>query len=198
MMSMVFEFRPLSNLPELILIEPSTLRDERGWFREEYKRSDFEKRGIGSDFPQDNQSYSMARGTLRGLHFQKMPMTQGKLVTCLSGEVFDVAADIRIGSPTYSHWASVSLTSENHRILWIPPGFAHGFQTMAENTTVMYKVTREYSAAHERSIRWNDPEIGIRWPIDNPILSKKDADAPLLKEVDNNLEWRKETGQDSN
>jgi len=193
-MPLAFEFRPLTKLPEAILIEPSTLQDERGWFREEYKRSDFEKRGIGRDFPQDNQSYSVARGTLRGLHFQKMPMTQGKLVTCLTGEVFDVAADIRIGSPTYAHWDSVSLSSENHWILWIPPGFAHGFQTVTEDTTVMYKVTREYSAAHERSIRWNDPEVRIRWPIDNPILSKKDADAPLLNEVDNNLKWRKEIG----
>jgi|SRR5208337_228288 len=194
MMPMPFVFHPLSKLNELILIEPSTLQDERGWFLEEYKRSDFEKQGIGHDFLQDNQSHSTALGTLRGLHFQKMPMTQGKLVTCLSGEVFDVAADIRIGSPTYAQWDSVSLSSENHRILWIPPGFAHGLQTMTENTTVMYKVTHEYSAAHERIIRWNDPKIRITWPIDRPILSRKDADAPLLNEVDNNLEWRKGTG----
>jgi dTDP-4-dehydrorhamnose 3,5-epimerase len=194
---MTFEFRHLSKLHELILIEPSTLPDERGWFREEYKKSDFEKQGIGPNFPQDNQSYSITRGTLRGLHFQKMPMAQGKLVTCLSGEVFDVATDIRRGSPTYAHWDSVTLSSENHQILWIPPGFAHGFQTLTENTTVMYKVTREYSAAHEQCIRWNDPEIRIRWPIDNPVLSKRDAEAPLLNEVDNNFEWHKETGQDS-
>ena len=190
---MAFEFRSLSKLQEVILIEPSTVKDERGWFREEYKRSEFEKRGIGGDFPQENQSYSLARGTLRGLHFQKTPMAQGKLVTCLSGELFDVAADIRKGSPYYARWDSVCLSGENHRILWIPPGFAHGFQTMAENTTVMYKVTREYSAAHERNIRWSDPEIGIRWPIGNPILSKKDATAPLLSDVDNNLEWPKGT-----
>ena len=124
---MPFDFRALTKLHEVILIEPSTLQDERGWFREEYKRSDFEKRGIVRDFPQDNQSYSMAHGTLRGLHFQKMPMTQGKLVMCLSGEVFDVAADIRKGSPNYAHWDSAFLSSENHRILWIPPGFAARF-----------------------------------------------------------------------
>jgi dTDP-4-dehydrorhamnose 3,5-epimerase len=194
---MPFEFRSLSKLKELTLIEPVQFQDERGWFREEYKRSEFANHGIGYDFPQDNQSYSKSRGTLRGLHFQNVPAAQGKLITCLAGDVFDVAVDIRIGSPTYGQWEVVSLSAENHRILWIPPGFAHGFQTLTDNSVVMYKVTREHSASNERSVRWNDPELNIKWPIADPILSRKDAEAPLLSEVDNNNEWRKGKALDS-
>jgi dTDP-4-dehydrorhamnose 3,5-epimerase len=185
-----FTFQPLDKLRELVLIEPATFQDERGWFREEYKRSDFAKHGIDWDFLQDNTSYSKSRGTIRGLHFQKAPETQGKLVTCLGGEVYDVAVDIRIGSPTYATWEAVLLSADNHRALWVPPGFAHGFQTLKDDTVVGYKVTREYSRPNERTVRWNDPLLNVTWPVVNPILSKKDAEAPQLRDVDNNYEWR--------
>jgi len=185
-----FTFRSLDKLSELILIEPTIFQDERGWFREEYKRSDFSKHGINCDFLQDNTSYSKNRGTIRGLHFQKAPEAQGKLVTCLDGEVYDIAVDIRRGSPTYASWEAVLLSTENHRVLWVPVGFAHGFQTLKNDAVVGYKVTREYSKSSERSIRWNDPQLNITWPIANPVLSKKDAEAPQLSEVDNNFEWR--------
>ena len=187
---MPFTFRSLDKLSELILIEATTFQDERGWFREEYKRSDFYVHGIDCDFLQDNTSYSRSRGTLRGLHFQKAPEAQGKLVTCLGGEVYDVAVDVRRGSPTYASWQAVPLCAESHRALWVPPGFAHGFQTLKDDTVVGYKVTREYSRASERSIRWNDPQLNITWPIANPVLSKKDAEAPQLSEVDNNFQWQ--------
>jgi len=190
-MQMPFSFRSLNKLKELTLIEPALSQDERGWFHEGYRRSDFAEHGIDYDFPQDNRSYSKSRGTLRGLHFQNAPATQGKLVTCLAGEIFDVAVDIRIGSPTYAKWEAVSLSAQNHSILWIPPGFAHGFQTLADDTIVMYKVTSEYSRTDERAIRWNDPALDIKWPIANAMLSEKDAQAPPLAKVDNNNKWRK-------
>ena len=184
---MPFAFRHLTGLPALILIEPRVIQDERGWFSEDYKLSEFKRHGIAYDFPQDNQSYSRSRGTLRGLHFQRIPAVQGKLVRCLAGELFDVAVDIQIGSPTYGKWGAVTLSSENHDILWVPPGFAHGFQTVMDNSVIGYKVTSEYDAIQERCIRWNDPQLDIPWPISHPILSKKDAEAQLLSEVDNNL-----------
>ncbi len=124
---------------------------------------------------------------MRGLHFQKEPKAQGKLVRCVSGEIFDVAVDIRKGSPTYAKWVSAIITSENHEVMWIPPGFAHGILTLTDNCQVAYKLTSEYSPNDERSIRWNDPAIGIEWPLSKPILSKKDAEAPLLNDVDNNF-----------
>ena len=190
MIHVPFTFRSLDKLSDLILIEPTIFQDERGWFREEYKRSDFFEHGIDCDFLQDNTSYSVIRGTIRGLHFQRAPEAQGKLVTCLAGEVYDVAVDIRRRSPTYARWEAVLLSAENHRALWVPLGFAHGFQTLKDDTVVGYKVTREYSRASDRSIRWNDPQLNITWPIANPVLSKKDAEAPQLSEVDNNFEWR--------
>ena len=190
MIHVPFTFRPLDKFRELILIEALTFQDERGWFRENYKGSDFAEHGIDCDFPQDNTSYSKSRGTIRGLHFQKAPQGQGKLVTCLGGEVYDVTVDIRIGSPSYAGWAAVLLSAENHRALWVPEGFAHGFQTLKDHSVVAYKVTREYSRVSERSVIWNDPELNIAWPIAKPILSKKDAAAPKLRDVDNNYEWR--------
>ena len=181
-----------------IIVEPKVFEDERGWFSEEYKRSEFEKHGIGFEFKQDNQSYSRRRGTLRGLHFQKMPAAQGKLVQCLAGEVFDVVVDIQRGSPTYAKWDHVSLSFQNHRLLWVPPGFAHGFQALTDEVIIGYKVTSEYSALHDRCIRWNDPDIGIEWPIPHPVLSKKDAEAPVLNEVDNNLMYSTEDSYSRN
>ena len=184
---MPFEFRAFSELPEVVLIEVKEFADERGWFAQTYRKSDFAKHGIPFEFPQDNHSRSTARGILRGLHFQKEPSAQGKLVRCLLGEVFDVAVDIRKGSPTYSKWVSTILSSENRDELWIPPGFAHGFLTLSPITEIAYKTTAEFNPSHDRGIRWNDPTIGIKWPIANPILSLKDENAPLLSEVDNNF-----------
>ncbi len=124
------------------------------------------------------------RGVLRGLHYQKPPQAQGKLVMVLSGEVFDVAVDIRRGSPTYGRWVGETLSAENGRMLWIPVGFAHGFCVLSERADVVYLVTAEYAPDLDRGIRWNDPEIGIRWPVDEPLLSPKDARLPLLREAD--------------
>jgi dTDP-4-dehydrorhamnose 3,5-epimerase len=184
-----FEFRPYTSLPEVILIEPKEFADERGWFAETFKKSDFAEHGIPFEFPQDNHSCSTGRGVLRGLHFQKEPVAQGKLVRCLVGEAFDVAVDIRLGSPTYAKWVSTNLSARNHHILWVPAGFAHGFLTLTDDTEIAYKVTSEFSASHDRTIRWSDPTIGIKWPITNPILSMKDRNAPLLSDVDNNFVW---------
>jgi dTDP-4-dehydrorhamnose 3,5-epimerase len=187
---MSFEFKPLSDLPEIILIEPKRVSDDRGWFSETYRKTEYAKHGIPFEFCQDNHSQSTTRGVLRGLHFQKEPASQGKLVRCLVGETFDAVVDIRKGSPTYRKWVSTNLSAENRYILWIPPGFAHGILTLTSITEIAYKVTSEYSPVHERSIRWNDPAIGINWPIANPILSKRDANAPLLDDSDNNFTWQ--------
>jgi dTDP-4-dehydrorhamnose 3,5-epimerase len=187
---MPFRFKRSQTLPEVILIEPQTFSDERGWFAETYKKSDFESQGITHEFVQDNHSRSTARGTLRGLHFQNEPAAQGKLVRCIAGQIFDVAVDIRNGSSTYAKWVSSILSADNHEMIWVPPGFAHGVLTMTDIAEIAYKTTSEYSTSHDRCVRWNDPAIGIEWPISTPILSKKDAAAPLLKDVDNNFVWK--------
>jgi len=189
---MPFSLKRFEILPEVMTIEPRMVSDERGWFAETYKKSDFEAAGIFFDFVQDNYTRSTSRGILRGLHFQKEPLAQGKLVRCVVGEVFDVAVDIRRGSPTYAKWVSAILSAENHAIMWVPPGFAHGVLTLSDMAEVVYKVTAEYSSFHDRSVRWNDGAIGVKWPISDPILSKKDAEAPLLDDSDNNFVWRGE------
>ena len=186
---MAFKFRPAPGLPEVVVIEPEAFVDERGWFLESYRKSEFAKGGIPSEFIQDNHSRSTERGTLRGLHFQKAPAAQAKLVRCVDGEIFDVAVDIRKGSPTYSKWFSTILSSKNHLMTWIPVGFAHGFLTTTDVAEVEYKVTAEYSSALDRAILWNDPRIGIKWPTSNPKLSSKDAKAPLLDDADNDFVW---------
>lgn len=188
---MPFEFKAFEALPDVIIIEAKPFPDARGWFAETYKKAEFAKHGIASEFCQDNHSRSTARSILRGLHYQKEPASQGKLVRCTLGEVFDVAVDIRKGSPTYGKWVSITLSAENRRMVWVPPGFAHGVLTTTDIAEIQYKVTSEYSPAHDRGIRWNDPAIGISWPIAKPILSKKDAEAPLLVEADNNFVWRR-------
>jgi dTDP-4-dehydrorhamnose 3,5-epimerase len=186
---MPFKFKRFPELPEIVIVEPEPVEDERGWFMETYRKSAFSNQGIPAGFLQDNHSRSTAKGVLRGLHFQKQPVAQGKLVRCVVGEVFDVVVDIREGSPTNARWVSTILSAENHLMVWVPVGFAHGFLTTTDVAEVEYKVTAEYSGAHDRAIRWNDPSIGIKWPISNPKLSKKDAEAPLLKEADNNFVW---------
>lgn len=184
---MPFEFKKLE-LPEIILITPRIFRDERGYFLETYKHSDFAKAGITEDFIQDNVS-SSGKNALRGLHYQKNPDAQGKLVRCSKGEVLDVAVDIRKNSPRYGKWVSVIL-SENKNILYIPAGFAHGYQAISGCAEVLYKTTKEYSPENERGIIWNDPDIGVKWNSKEPLLSAKDRLLPPLKDADNNFTFR--------
>ena len=179
---MPFRFQRL-DIPDVILIEPRTFEDQRGFFMETYKRSDFAANGITGEFVQSNYSHSV-RGTLRGLHCQKPPRAQGKLVMALRGEVFDVAVDIRQGSPTYGQWVSTILSDENFHMLYIPVGFVHGFCVLSEEADFVYLVTAEYAPELDSGILWNDPAIGIQWPIAEPMLSSKDAQLPLLQDAD--------------
>jgi len=171
-----------TDLEGVIIVEPVVFRDERGFFLESYKKSEFAKNGIDCDFRQDNHSRSI-KGTLRGLHYQLNPAAQGKLVRAVSGEIFDVAVDIRLGSKTFGKWVSVVLSQENMNMLYIPEGFAHGFYTLSNEAEVLYKATNEYSPENDRGIRWNDPEIAIKWPEGKHILSEKDGRHPYLKDV---------------
>lgn len=177
-------------IPDVILVEPKVFSDNRGHFFEIFKQTEFEKEGIEGPFVQDNASLSLEKGTIRGLHFQLNPRAQGKLVRVVNGRIFDVAVDIRVGSPTFGHHLSAELSSENHLQLWIPPGFAHGFQTLEPNTIIIYKNTNEYSTEHEGGIVWNDPAIAIKWPIDNPILSERDTLWPTLENASNNFVYQ--------
>ena len=175
-------------IPEIILIQARSFPDERGYFAETYKRSDFNAAGIPELFVQDNLSFSK-RGAIRGLHYQNEPMAQGKLVMVCYGEIFDVAVDIRQGSPTFGHWVGHKLTTANGMMLYIPPGFAHGFSVLSEVAVVSYKVTKEYAAAMDRGIIWNDPEIDIPWHVKVPLLSPKDSALPRLREADCNFTY---------
>jgi dTDP-4-dehydrorhamnose 3,5-epimerase len=170
-----------TELPGILIIEPRVFVDSRGFFLETFQSERYAAAGIAGPFLQDNFSRS-SEGTLRGLHFQE-PSAQGKLVEVLHGSVWDVAADIRRGSPTFARWMGIELSEENRRQLWIPPGFAHGFCVLSGWADVFYKCTNLYSPEAERSIRWDDPAIGIRWPIQSPRLSARDSGAPLLAEA---------------
>ena len=184
---MPFDFRLLA-IPGLVLIEPKTYGDDRGVFFEVYKHSDFVRSGIPDHFVQDNFSRSI-RGVLRGLHYQLDPMAQGKLVRCVSGRIFDVAVDIRKGSPTFGRWEAQELSRENGLMLFIPAGFAHGFLTLSDTAEVLYKCTAEYSPAHDRGIIWNDPEVSIPWAVTDPLLSDKDKVHPRLRDAENNFRY---------
>lgn len=172
----MFVFTANELLPDVVLVRMTRHGDSRGWFAETYRRSVFAERGIAVDLRQHNHSRSAERGTLRGLHYQTAPLAQGKLIRVVSGEVFDVAVDIRRGSPTFGRWASTVLSAAEPTMLWVPEGFAHGFQTLAPNTEVLYETTAEYSAAHERGVRWDDQALAIPWPIAEPILSRRDRE----------------------
>ena len=174
------KFTPTA-IPEVILIEPDVHKDARGFFLETWHQRKYAEAGIEGPFVQDNLSHS-GRGTLRGLHAQ-IHHPQGKLVRAVEGEMFDVAVDIRRGSPTLGRWVGFSLSGENFHQLWIPPGFAHGFCVLSERVHVEYKCTDFYDRADEISVAWNDPEIGIEWPVKGPTLSAKDARAPRLSEI---------------
>ncbi len=182
---MGFRFKRLE-IPDVILVETPVFRDARGFFRETYKQTEFAANGIAIGFVQDNTSQS-ARGVLRGLHYQKAPAAQGKLVSVSEGSIFDVAVDIRKGSPTYGRWTGAELSADNCLALYIPPGFAHGYCVLSERATFNYKVTAEYTPSLECGIRWNDPTIGVKWPVTEPILSPRDMGLPWLEEADNDF-----------
>ncbi|MNO33427.1 dTDP-4-dehydrorhamnose 3,5-epimerase [compost metagenome] len=172
------------------IVEPNLFGDHRGWFMETYSENTFKENGLTFNFVQDNQSYSATKGTLRGLHYQLNPKAQTKLVRCTRGSIFDVAVDIRKGSPTLGQWFGLELTAENKKQLLIPKGFAHGFMTLEEDVEVQYKVDKLYAPECDGGILWNDPSIGIEWPIDVvPVLSAKDKNAPLLKDTNLNFNY---------
>jgi dTDP-4-dehydrorhamnose 3,5-epimerase len=172
---------PMS-LPEVLLVEPERFGDARGYFLETWRQERYQAAGIRLPFVQDNLSRS-AQGILRGLHLQH-PNGQGKLVYVLEGEVFDVAVDVRVGSPTFGKWTGAQLSSADHRQLWIPPGFAHGFCVTSQAALFAYKCTAPYAAADEVGVLWNDPALGIPWPIAEPRLSSKDAALPRLAAIE--------------
>lgn len=178
-----FKFERIEGLSGLIVLEPEVFEDGRGLFMETYNYSDLSKVGIDDRFVQDNYSRS-ARGTLRGLHWQAAPMAQSKLVSCIRGEIFDVAVDIREGSPSFGMHTHIVLSEKNRKIFYIPKGFAHGFAVLSDEAEVTYKVDNYYSPAHEMGCIWNDPELKIDWPLQEPLLSDKDRGLPLLKEID--------------
>ena len=170
-----------TSIPGLLVIEPDVFSDARGFFMETFHARRFLHAGIDATFVQDNQSRSRL-GVLRGLHFQE-PNAQGKLVRCTRGALYDVAVDVRAGSPHFGKWEGVELSEDNKLMLWIPPGFAHGFCALTDGADLVYKCTALYDAQSDRSILWNDPDIGIEWPVARPLLSAKDAAAPRLKDA---------------
>jgi len=184
---MPFEFIRAA-IPEVVVIRPRLFRDGRGFFMESYKRSDFAAHGIGEIFVQSNHSRSAA-GILRGLHYQKHPKAQGKLVRTVFGEVFDVAVDLRRGSPTYGQWVGLTLSARDATMIYMPAGFAHGFCAVSEEAEVLYMTTEEYSPAEEAGVVWNDPDLAIGWPVTEPMLSERDRNWPRLRDAQNNFEY---------
>ncbi len=170
-----------TDLPGAVIVEPNVFGDARGFFMESWNRARYEELGLPAQFVQDNLSYS-SRGVLRGLHFQN-PHPQGKLVSVLKGEVFDVAVDIRAGSPTFGRWVGVTLSAENKRQFYVPEGFAHGFVVTSDVALFSYKCTAYYHPEAEHSVLWNDPDLGIDWPVEAPVLSAKDGSASRLAEI---------------
>lgn len=179
---MPFRFQRLPELPEVVLVEPEVFEDERGLFMETFKASVFSDAGVPARFVQDNHACS-SFGVLRGLHYQVAPKAQGKLVRTVCGEIFDVAADIRRSSPTFGRWVAARLTAANRLMLYVPPGFAHGYCVLSETAEVLYKTTHEYDPRLERGVIWNDPQLAIAWPIERPRLSPRDATLPLLADA---------------
>ena len=177
-----------TKIPGLLIIKPDVFEDERGYFFESYNRDKFVSEGIDNVFIQDNESKSM-KGVLRGLHFQNPPYEQGKLVRVMKGAVIDVAVDIRKNSPTYGQWDSIELTESNKIMYWVPPGMAHGFVTLEDETIFFYKCTNLYNKASEGSIRWNDPDLNVNWGLSNPIISEKDKIAPFFNELKSQFEY---------
>jgi dTDP-4-dehydrorhamnose 3,5-epimerase len=183
-----------TDIQGVFILEPQVFGDERGWFYESWSKRDLESAGLFYDFVQDNQSYSQAKGTLRGIHFQKGAHAQAKLVRCTRGAVMDYAVDLRQGSPTYLKWVGVELSAENKREFLIPRGFGHAFLTMTDDVEFCYKADHYYDSDADRSIRYNDPAIGIAWPDMTLILSDKDKNAPLL--ADSDVDFIYESGKE--
>ena len=179
-------------LPEVKLIEPQVFGDNRGWFYESYNYEKLKELGIDTVFIQDNRSFSAEKGTLRGIHFQKTPYAQTKLICCTKGKILDVAVDLRKGSPNYLKWISVELSEENKAMLYIPKGFGHGFVTLTDDVEVLYKVDGYYNKESDRSIRFDDREIGVEWGVTDPIVSEKDMNAPKVKDSDCNFTFKGE------
>ncbi len=180
------KFTP-SKIPDVIIVEPDVFEDTRGWFTEFYNKKKYTEGGITANFMQDNFSLSKTKGTLRALHLQNAPFSQAKLVYCTNGAVLDVAVDLRKNSPTYKQWVAIELSLENKKQVFIPRGFAHGFLTLTDNTIFQYKVDNDYNKEAERTVRYNDQDIGVIWGNDNPLLIDRDKNAPLLKDCDINF-----------
>ena len=179
---MPFSFKKLE-IEDVILVTPKVFGDSRGFFMESYQKSAFEQNGIKDNFSQDNHSKS-TKGVLRGLHYQTNPKAQAKLVRCSRGKILDVAVDIRKGSPTFGKWVGEILSEENKNMLYIPAGFAHGFVVLSDEAELLYKASNEYSPENDRGVRWNDPDINVKWGIDfEPLISEKDSKQPFLKDI---------------
>ncbi|MFA5113839.1 MAG: dTDP-4-dehydrorhamnose 3,5-epimerase [Candidatus Margulisiibacteriota bacterium] len=182
-----------SPLPGLLIIEPQVFADDRGFFLEFYNRDEFARHGLTEPFVQDNHSRSK-KGVLRGLHYQINPSPMGKLVKCLRGKIFDVGVDVRKGSPTWGKYYSDVLTGDNHKMLYLPPGFAHGFLALEDDSEVIYACTGVYSAQAERAVAWNDPGLGIKWPVDQVgkvVVSDRDRQHPGLDQAETNFEFKR-------
>jgi dTDP-4-dehydrorhamnose 3,5-epimerase len=180
---MGFHFHPL-RIRDVILVRPDRHLDDRGFLKEVYRRETFVEAGIDARFVQDNLTRSIY-GALRGLHYQVPPAAQGKLVGVVRGRIYDVAVDLRRGGPTYGKWVARTLDTDAGEMLWIPPGFAHGYCTLSETADVFYKLTAPYDRKLSRGLQWNDPALGIQWPIADPVLSKADEKQPSLDRCDN-------------
>ena len=176
-------------LQDVKIVTPRVFPDGRGSFLESYKRTDFVKAGIDEDFVQDNHSKS-AGGVIRGLHYQKAPHAQAKLLRCVIGSIYDVVVDMRKGSPTFGKWVGVELSADNHKMIFVPEGFAHGFAALSEHVEILYKVSKEYCKAAEGGVIWNDPNLGIEWRMKEPTLSEKDAILPSFEQADNNFVYK--------
>ena len=178
-----------TTLPDVLILTPRRFQDARGWFTETWNAARMAEAGLDLPWVQDNHSSSTAKGTLRGLHYQSPPRAQDKLVRCSRGAVLDVAVDIRAGSPTHAQWAAVELSAENGRQMFVPKGFLHGFITLTDHAEVQYKCTDLYAPEHDGAVRWDDPAIGVDWGTRAPILSDKDATAPLLSAIGQPFRW---------
>ncbi|MFZ2975113.1 MAG: dTDP-4-dehydrorhamnose 3,5-epimerase [Candidatus Moraniibacteriota bacterium] len=174
-----------TTLKDAYVIKPQVFGDNRGFFLESYSKKKFEQEGIGAEFVQDNHSKSEKKGTLRGLHFQLPPYAQAKLIRVVKGKILDVILDLRHDSETFGQWEAFELSAENFQMLFVPQGFAHGLMTLEDNTEVLYKADNFYEPTHEGGIAWNDPDLKINWPLENPILSDRDGKWPNFKNLDN-------------
>lgn len=174
-----------TTLKDAYIIKPQVFGDNRGFFLESYSKKKFKEEGIDAEFVQDNHSKSEKKGTLRGMHFQAPPYTQAKLLRVIKGKILDVIVDLRKNSETFGQWEGFELSAENFQMLFVPQGFAHGFMTLEDNTEVLYKADNFYEPSHEGGIAWNDLDLKINWPIENPILSERDTTWPNLKNLDN-------------